>query len=121
MTESCPNADLLDLKGRTALVTGAGQGVGRSIALQLARHNAGGIVVNDFVEELARQVADEISAIGVRALPWRANITDFNAVQEMFRAAREQIGPIDILVNNAGNSGTADVYALRDKIGRAHV
>lgn len=114
MTGQPLQTDLLDLKGRVALITGAGQGVGRSIALHLARHNAGGIVVNDYVEERARQVADEISALGVRALPWRADITDFAAVQEMFGAARERLGPVDVLVNNAGNSGAADVYALRE-------
>lgn len=113
MSESASQTDLLDLKGRIALVTGAGQGVGRSIALHLARHNAGGVVVNDYVEDRARQVAAEIAQLGVRALPWRADITDYAAVQEMFAGARAQLGPVDILVNNAGNSGAADVYALR--------
>ena len=54
--------DILDLAGRVALVTGAGQGVGRQIALHLAAHNAGGVVVNDFV--LAR--AEAAMAAGVR-------------------------------------------------------
>jgi len=60
--------DLLDLDGQVALVTGAGQGAGRGIALELARHNAGGIAVNDFVAERAESVAAEIRATGVPAI-----------------------------------------------------
>ena len=53
--------DILDLAGRVALVTGAGQGVGRQVALHLAAHNAGGVVVNDYVLDRAKAVAEEIS------------------------------------------------------------
>ena len=60
--------DLLDLGGQVAFVTGAGQGAGRAIALTLARHNAGGVAVNDFVAERAQAVADEIEALGVAAI-----------------------------------------------------
>ena len=51
------DTDLLDLGGQVALVTGAGQSAGRGIALMLARHNAGGVAVNDFVAERAAAVA----------------------------------------------------------------
>jgi len=61
------NSDILDLEGQVALVTGAGKGVGRAIALELARHNAGGIAVNDFDPERAASVASEIEALGCRA------------------------------------------------------
>jgi 3-oxoacyl-[acyl-carrier protein] reductase len=61
--------DLLDLGGQAALVTGAGQGAGRGIALLLAQHNAGGVAVNDFVIERAEAVAAEIETMGVRAVP----------------------------------------------------
>ena len=57
----------LDLAGQVAFVTGAGQGAGRAIALTLARHNAGGVAVNDFVPERAAAVASEIEALGVPA------------------------------------------------------
>lgn len=104
--------DLLDLKGRVGLVTGAGQGVGRQVALHLAAHNAGGVVVNDFHPERAEAVAREIRSSGVRAMATVCDVTDYAAVCEMLRQAEEQFGRIDILVNNAGNAGP--VQALDD-------
>ncbi|WP_315837455.1 SDR family NAD(P)-dependent oxidoreductase [Bradyrhizobium prioriisuperbiae] len=96
---------LLDLKGRVALVTGAGQGVGRQVALHMAAHNAGGIVVNDFHAERAKAVAEEIAHLHGNALPVACDVTDFGAVTAMFRKAESKFGRIDILVNNAGNAG----------------
>ena len=65
--------DILDLGGRVGLVTGAGQGVGRQIALHLAGHNAGGVVVNDVQLERAEAVAKEVEGLGCRALPVAAH------------------------------------------------
>ena len=59
---------ILDLNGKVALITGAGQGVGRQIALHYAAHGADGVVVNDFFDERARAVADEITALGGKAV-----------------------------------------------------
>ena len=70
------NHDLLDLGGQFAFVTGAGQGAGRGIALMLARHNAGGVAVNDYVTERAEAVAAEIEAMGVRAVAVQADVSD---------------------------------------------
>jgi len=97
--------DILDLKGRIALVTGAGQGVGRQAALHLGGHGAGGVVVNDVVLDRAEAVAKEVEALGCRALPVAADVTDREAVNEMAGRAAAELGPIDILVNNAGNMG----------------
>jgi 3-oxoacyl-[acyl-carrier protein] reductase len=97
--------DVLDLGGQAALVTGAGQGAGRSIALTLARHNASGVAVNDFVMERAAAVAAEIEAMGVRAVPVQADVGDHASVAAAFRDARAALGPITVLVNNAGNAG----------------
>lgn len=98
-------SNILDLGGKIALVTGAGQGIGRQIALQLAAHNAGAIVVNDFSETRAQAVADEVRALGVRAIPACCDVSDYAAVERMVRATEEESGVIDILVNNAGNAG----------------
>jgi 3-oxoacyl-[acyl-carrier protein] reductase len=99
--------DLLDLGGQAALVTGAGQGAGRGIALMLARHNAGGVAVNDFVIERAEAVAAEIEALGVRAVAVQADVGDHASVAAAFAKARAALGPITLLVNNAGNAGPA--------------
>jgi 3-oxoacyl-[acyl-carrier protein] reductase len=97
--------DLLDLGGQAALVTGAGQGAGRAIALALAQHGAGGVAVNDFVLERAAAVAAEIEAMGVQAVPVQADVGDHASVGAAFEKARAALGPITLLVNNAGNAG----------------
>lgn len=98
----------LDLKGRVLLVTGAGQGVGRQVALHYARANAGAVIVNDFHMDRAEAVADELRRIGIKALAADADITDFQAVGAMIAKGVEAFGGIDILVNNAGNAGPVD-------------
>ena len=97
--------DMLDLSGQAAFVTGAGQGAGRAIALALARHNAGGVAVNDYVPERAAAVAAEIEALGVKALAVPADVGDLEAVRAAVAAATERLGPVTLLVNNAGNAG----------------
>lgn len=97
--------DLLDLDGQIAFVTGAGQGAGRAIALALARHNAGGVAVNDFVAERAEAVADEIRAFGGKAVAVQADVGDLGSVRAAMETATAEFGPVTILVNNAGNAG----------------
>jgi len=87
----------LKLMGKTALVTGAGQGVGRRIALTLAGEGAR-VAVNDLLAERVQRVVDEITAAGGQAVAAAFDVTDLAAV----RAAVERVGAIDILVNNAG-------------------
>jgi len=97
--------DPLDLGGQIAFVTGAGQGAGRAIALALARHNAGGVAVNDFVAERAAAVVEEIRALGVAAVAAPADVGDHASVQAAMANAEQALGPLTILVNNAGNAG----------------
>jgi NAD(P)-dependent dehydrogenase (short-subunit alcohol dehydrogenase family) len=91
----------LNLKGRTAFITGAGQGVGRRIALQLAEEGCA-VAVNDYFPERAAAVVREIEAAGGRAAAAPADITDKAQVDAAIDAAASALGPIDILVNNAG-------------------
>lgn len=97
--------DPLDLGGQIAFVSGAGQGAGRAIALALARHNAGGVAVNDFVAERAAAVVAEIVALGVPAVAATADVGNHASVQSAMVDAATALGPITILVNNAGNAG----------------
>lgn len=98
-------SNLLNLKGRVALVTGAGQGVGRQIALDLAAHGAGAVIVNDFYADRAEAVAQEVTAQGSRGVPVSFDVTDHAAVMQGVAAAEATAGPVEILVNNAGNAG----------------
>ncbi len=91
----------MKLKGKTALVTGAGQGIGRAIALALARDGAQ-VAVLDVVKENAEAVRREIEALGVKGL---ALVVDLRKRAEVERAIAELIaqwGQLDIVVNNAG-------------------
>lgn len=97
---------ILDLNGRIAMISGAGQGVGRQIALHFASHNAGGVVVNDYYLERAEAVVNEIEKAGGKAIAVQGDVTDFESVNRMVKTAEDHFGKaIGVLVNNAGNSG----------------
>jgi NAD(P)-dependent dehydrogenase (short-subunit alcohol dehydrogenase family) len=91
----------IELGERRALVTGAGQGVGRSIALALASAGAH-VAVNDIVAERADAVAEEVAAAGGTAESAVFDVTDYGSVED----AVKRLGPVAILVNNAGNAGS---------------
>jgi len=91
----------IDLQDHTALVTGAGQGIGREIALTLARAGAR-VGVNDAVGERADAVVAEIRAAGGVACGVSADVADRAAVAAMLGALERELGAVDILVNNAG-------------------
>ena len=88
-------------EGKTAIVTGAGRGMGRAVALKLAEGGAT-VVVNDIDERNAASAVAEIEARGGCAVPWVADVSDYDQVQAMVDAVVEHFGSIDLLVNNAG-------------------
>ena len=100
------------MEGKVAIVTGAGRGVGRGIALDLA-HAGAAVVVNDLGVSLAgessaespvaEQVADEIRAFGGRAIANRDSVASWDGAQHIVEAAIDSFGRIDAVVNNAGN------------------
>ena len=89
------------LSGRMALVTGAGQGNGRAIALGLAAHGAD-VVVTDIDTVAAQQTADDVSARGRRGWSYTLDVTDADACAALAKTVGAEIGPVAILVNNAG-------------------
>jgi 2-hydroxycyclohexanecarboxyl-CoA dehydrogenase len=97
--------DILSLGGRVALVSGAGQGVGRQIALHLSAHDCGGVAVNDYHLERAEAVAEEIRAAGGKAIAVQADVSDYEQVKAMVAKTADELGPVGVLVNNAGNLG----------------
>ncbi len=92
---------MFDLRGRTALVTGAGQNVGAGIARALARQGAT-VVVNDLFPERAQHTVDALEGAGLRALAAPFDVTQAAEVRLAIDKAAAVTGPIDILVNNAG-------------------
>ncbi len=91
------------LEGRTAIVTGAANGIGRASALRLAREGAD-LVVVDREGDTLQAVTREIEAAGRQVLPITADWTDAGAVEAAFAAIRTRFGRIDILFNNVGQS-----------------
>ena len=92
----------LDLTGSVALVTGAGRGIGRAIALSLAAAGAD-VAVNDFADEAAcAAVVAEIEALGRRGLVVMADVSDEEQVNAMVERAEAELGPLAVVVNNAG-------------------
>jgi 3-oxoacyl-[acyl-carrier protein] reductase len=100
----------LKLGGRVALVTGAAQGIGKAVALLLARNGAD-IVVSDINLEKAEEAANEIKSIGRKALAVKGDVANWNDVERMVEVILEKFAKIDILVNNAGI--TRDKLILR--------
>ncbi|HYG30720.1 MAG TPA: SDR family NAD(P)-dependent oxidoreductase [Allosphingosinicella sp.] len=104
----------ISFEGRVAIVTGAGGGLGRAYALELARRGAK-VVVNDLggardgsgASDAAERVVEEIKAVGGTAIANGASVADFEQVEEMAARAAEAWGSVHILINNAG--------ILRDK------
>lgn len=96
----------MEFKGQAALVTGAGRGIGRAIALAFARGGAD-VAIFEIDAASAESTAREIERCGVRSFRAAVDVTDYQQVQAATAAAAQALGKIDILVNNAGiaNSG----------------
>jgi NAD(P)-dependent dehydrogenase (short-subunit alcohol dehydrogenase family) len=103
----------MTVEGRTALVTGAGGGIGAAIARALAARGAH-VVVNDLSEERCEPIVAEIRSQGFRASAAAAAVNDREAVTTMMRRVVEEYGRIDILVNNAGIAKNRGLMRLTD-------
>ena len=90
------------LTGKNALVTGASRGIGRAIALELAKRGAFVVVNYNGSEDAANETVAAIKAAGGDAVSVRCNVSDFTACQEMIESLIKEYKHMDILVNNAG-------------------
>ncbi|MBT2699993.1 3-oxoacyl-[acyl-carrier-protein] reductase [Bacillus sp. ISL-40] len=92
----------MNLEGKAALVTGASRGIGREIALELARQGANVAVNFSGSEAKANEVVDEIKALGREAFAVKCDVSNSGEVAEMVKGTIDRFGKLDILVNNAG-------------------
>ncbi|KPK02502.1 MAG: hypothetical protein AMK71_01990 [Nitrospira bacterium SG8_35_4] len=100
------------LEGKNALITGAAQGIGKSVALGMAREGAN-IGISDVNLALAEQTAKEVTALGVKSFAIQLDVADQDSVSRAFRTFADEFSSLDVLVNNAGI--TKDTVLLRMK------
>jgi 3-oxoacyl-[acyl-carrier protein] reductase len=102
------------IPGKVAIVTGAAQGIGRAIALKLARAGAD-LVIADINLEKAQATAGEITALGRRALAVSVNVAQFDSAEAMVERTIQELGRFDFLVNNAGITRDTLFVRMRDE------
>ena len=104
----------MDLAGKRAIVTGSGQGIGKGIALKLAERGAD-LIVDDINSQTAHKTAQEVQAMGRRAVAVVADVSKREDVVKLVNTAVKELGGVDILVNNAGIARSAVLMRLKDK------
>ena len=102
------------LVGKSAIVTGSGRGIGRSIAKLFADHGAS-VVINDMDSEVAEATAREITDSGGQAVVCGGSVTDVEFPDRLVKTAAEAFGGIDILVNNAGYTWDGVIQNMTDE------
>jgi len=102
------------LKDRKAIVTGAGQGIGRSIALKMAQEGAD-VVIAEMNSTTGNQAQKEVEALGRKVLFFSVDVADQNQVNDMVKEVLRRWGRIDILVNNAGFDRGATLLKVKEE------
>ncbi len=103
------------LDGKTALITGASRGIGRAIAVELAREGAKVAINYQSNDAKAQEVVDEIKAVGGTCILLKANIAEPQEARAMVKKAAAQFGRLDILVNNAGITRDKSLRKMTDE------
>lgn len=103
------------LAGKKALVTGASRGIGRAIAVELAKQGAAVAVNYQSSDAKAQEVVDEINGFGGKAILAKANLSDSEAARSMVASVAEELGGLDILVNNAGITRDRSLRKMTDE------
>ena len=103
------------LKNKVALITGAGRGIGRAIAIALAKEGAEVIVNYNGSEERAKEVKQTIEENGGKASIYKCNVSDFKACEVMIKDVVKEYGHLDILVNNAGITRDGLIMKMKEE------
>ncbi|WP_147200425.1 (S)-acetoin forming diacetyl reductase [Pantoea sp. MBD-2R] len=103
------------MKTKVALVTGSGQGIGKAIALRLAKDGFA-VAVADFNAQTARQVADEIVSAGGKALAVTVDVSKRDRVFAAVEQARKELGGFDVIVNNAGVAPSTPIEEITEEV-----
>lgn len=103
------------LENKVALVTGAGRGIGRAIAIALAKEGAEVIVNYNGSEERAKEVKQTIEENGGKASVYKCNVSDFEACETMIKDVVKEYGHLDILVNNAGITRDGLIMKMKEE------
>jgi 2-dehydro-3-deoxy-D-gluconate 5-dehydrogenase len=110
-----PISELLDLSGKTAIVTGGAKGIGYGISYRLAEAGAN-VLVADLDEETAKKTAEELKAKGWKAEALKVDVAEEADIENMVRTAKQTFGSVDILANNAGIFPNAPVSSLTQEL-----
>jgi 3-oxoacyl-[acyl-carrier protein] reductase len=105
----------MDVQNKVAVVTGASRGIGRAIALELARRGASVVINYNASAEAAGEVVEAIEAEGGQAVAVQADVGDFDQAAELINTAVDTFGRIDILVNNAGTTRDQLLMLMREE------
>jgi len=108
----CSSGGDMRLEGKNVLITGAAQGIGKSVALGMAREGAN-IGISDVNLDLAEKTVQEVGALGVKSFAIQLDVSDQESVTRAFRTFADEFSSLDVLVNNAGI--TKDTVLLRMK------
>ncbi len=106
------------LDGKVAVVTGSGRGIGKAIALKLAKEGAS-VVINDLDAAPAEETVNEINSMGVKAVAAVGSVTDKEFPDKLIGAAVNDLGGLDIIVNNAGYTWDAVIQKSTDEMWEA--
>ena len=103
------------LKNKIALITGAGRGIGRAIAIALAKEGAEVVINYNGSEERAKEVKQTIEENGGKASIYKCNVSDFTACEAMIKDIVKEYGHLDILVNNAGITKDGLIMKMKEE------
>jgi 3-oxoacyl-[acyl-carrier protein] reductase len=105
----------MDLDGKVALVTGGSMGIGTSICMDFAKNGADVVLTYRKHGDEAKAIAEEINGIGRKAMAYKVDVSEFEAVQKLVSDVIKEFGHLDILVNNAGMNWDGVIWKMTEE------